>query len=112
MAAITDPSAIAKSRIAAVASMKREVEHFTNIKKLLEEAQDQFCELICDDDDVGVAYLTLEEAQDLVLNGKATKESHIDEEEAVLVELFAADDVSRTTKAEIYACPWLQRESE
>ncbi|QSS60090.1 hypothetical protein I7I51_04886 [Histoplasma capsulatum] len=104
MAAITDPSAIAKSRIAAVASMKREVEHFTNIKKLLEEAQDQFCELICDDDDVGVAYLTLEEAQDLVLNGKATKESHIDEEEAVLVELFAADDVSRTTKAEIYAC--------
>ncbi|OJD18899.1 hypothetical protein ACJ73_08683 [Blastomyces percursus] len=101
---VTDSSAIAASRIAAVASMKREVEHFTNIKKLLEKAQDQFCELICDDDEVGVAYQTLEEAQDLVLNGKETKESHIDEEEDVLLQFFAADDVSRTIKVEIYAC--------
>ncbi|OAT03536.1 hypothetical protein, variant [Blastomyces gilchristii SLH14081] len=82
---VTDPSGIAASRVAAVASMIREVEHFKALKKLLEKAQDQFFELICANDPVQAAYVTLEEAQDLVLNRKSEKESSLDNEQATLI---------------------------
>ncbi|KAL2361498.1 hypothetical protein RJZ56_005618 [Blastomyces dermatitidis] len=101
---VTDLSAIAAFHIATVARMELELEDLTKLKKRLEKAQDQFIKLICDDDDVGDAYLTLEEAQDKILKGKETKEIHINEEEAVLMQLFTADDVSRMAKIQICAC--------
>ncbi|KKZ68767.1 hypothetical protein EMCG_05628 [[Emmonsia] crescens] len=101
---VTDSSAIAAFHIAAVARMELEVEHFKKIKKLLDKVQDQFRELKCDKDEVRVVYQTLKEARDLVLDGKATKESHINEEEPVLVQFFVAEDVSRAIKPEICAC--------
>ncbi|PGH33328.1 hypothetical protein GX50_03881 [[Emmonsia] crescens] len=105
---VTDSSAIAASHIAAVASMELEVEHFKKIKKLLDKVQDQFhelkCELKCDKDEVRVFYQTLKEARGLVLDGKATKKSHINEEESVLVQFFITEDVSHTIKSKIYAC--------
>ncbi|KAL2372016.1 hypothetical protein BDBG_03386 [Blastomyces gilchristii SLH14081] len=101
---VTDSSAIAASRIAAVASMELEIKHFANIKGLLEKAQDKIFKQICDKDEVRATYQTLEKAQNLVLDGKATMESHINEEESVLMQFFAADDISRMIKMEIFAC--------
>ncbi|EQL28926.1 hypothetical protein BDFG_08379 [Blastomyces dermatitidis ATCC 26199] len=101
---VTDPSGIAASRVAAVASMIREVEHFKALKKLLEKAQDQFFELICANDPVQAAYVTLEEAQDLVLNRKSEKESSLDNEQATLRQLMNASDVSPAMKHELYVC--------
>ncbi|KKZ68826.1 hypothetical protein EMCG_05591 [[Emmonsia] crescens] len=94
----TDPSGITTCHLLVVEHMIREVEQFKAIKKLLEKIQDQFYEQISEQDATKVrdAYLTLEDAQDLVVNARIAKESYMEEEEEVLGELLAADDVSST----------------
>ncbi|EDN11147.1 predicted protein [Histoplasma mississippiense (nom. inval.)] len=102
----TDPSGMATCHLSVVERMIGEVEQFKAIKKLLEKTQDQFYEQISEQDATKVrdAYITLEYAQRLVVDGRIARESYMEEEEEVLDELLAADDVSSMIKERIRDC--------
>ncbi|OJD16113.1 hypothetical protein AJ78_03693 [Emergomyces pasteurianus Ep9510] len=102
----TDPSGMAARHLSVVGRMIGEVEQLKTIKKLLEKTQDQFYEQISEQDATKVrdAYITLEDAQRLVVNGRIARESYMEEEEEVLDELLAADDVSSMIKERIRDC--------